>query len=365
MHKFSAMFSCLRQAVIVLDNKSKRIIDSNPAAKSALGFDPTGLPAQDILPYDILSVDADLFVCGSTIICGTTIKGQAASISVVRENNYTIFFIDFVTNKKPSLSINRHMISNLRNNTMGIKMSADRCVAALDEGLLPTDKNISVLYHYYYCLLRTLTQIDSADLLERGELPFSPVNTDLVALCTDLTDTVTHLCEETGVNISFSKVEKELFAVVDPAKIEQLLLNLFANSLAHTAEGNSITLTLSRSGNKVIISLDDDGTGIPQEKLVNIFCLPDDSFDDKLNSSGNGLGLYISFGIAQLHKGVLLIESREGDGTHVRVMLPTDETPAPKFNSPETTYLHKEVSSALSGLADVLSSQSYGPKYED
>ena len=363
MHRaieLSRVFSSLRQAVIGLDNASSSIIFANPAAKSALGFNPTGRPAKEILPYDILSEEATQYVCG------TTINGRAASISVVKEDAYVLFFVDFVNDKKkPSLCINRHMISSLRNSTMGIKMSADRCVARLEEGLLPSDKNISVLYHYYYSLLRTLTQIDSADLLERGELPFSPVSTDLVALCTDLSGTVTQLCEETGVNISFITVEEELFAVVDPAKIEQLLLNLFANSLAHTVAGNNVTLTLSRSANKAIISLDDDGTGIPQDKLVNIFCLPDDNFDDKLNQSGNGLGLYISFGIAQLHKGVLLIESREGGGTRVRIMLPTDETPAPKFNSPETTYLHKEVSTALSGLADVLSSQSYGPKYED
>ncbi len=359
MHKFSSMFSCLRQAVIVMNNNSKNIIDANPAAKTALGFDPVGMPAQDILPCDILTEESDLYVCG------TAIGGKAASISVIKENDYVVFFIDFVKDNKPSLSLNRHMISSLRNNTMGIKMSADRCVAALDDGLLPSDKNISVLYHYYYCLLRTLTQIDSADLLKRGELPFAPVSIDLVVLCTELTNTVAQLCKETGVNISFSTSEKELIAVVDPAKFEQLLLNLIANSLSNTVAGNNITLTLSRSGNRVIISLDDNGTGIPQEKLASIFCLPDDDFDSKINQSGNGLGLYISFGIVQLHNGVLLIESREGGGTRVRIMLPTDETPSPKFNSPTASYHHSELSAALSGLADVLSSQSYGPKYED
>lgn len=363
MHRaieLSRVFSSLRQSVIGLDSMSSTIIFANPSAKAALGFDPTGRPAKELLPYDILSEDATQYVCG------TTLNGRAASISVVKEDTYILLFFDFVNDKKkPSLRINRHMISSLRNSTMGIKMSADRCVAGLEEGLLPSDKNISVLYHYYYCLLRTITQIDSADLLERGELPFFPVNTDLVALCADLTNTVAQLCKETGVNVVFSTSEKELFAVVDPSKIEQLLLNLFANSLSHTTAGNSVTLTLQRTGNKMIISLDDDGCGIPQEKLVNIFCLPDDDFDDKLDQSGNGLGLYISFGIAQLHKGVLLIESRENGGTRVRVMLPTDETPSSKFNSPETPYRHSELSSALSGLADVLSSQSYGPKYED
>jgi len=357
--ELSRMFSSLRQAVIGLDNSSSSVIFANPAAKTALGFDPTGRPAKEILACDILVADS------SSFMCGTTIAGRAASISVVKEQTFDLLFIDFISSSKPALYITRHMISNLRNSIMGIKMSADRCFSMIEDGKTPSEKNVSVLYHYYYSLLRTLTQIDSADLIERGELLFTPVPTNIVKLCSDLVSTVSLLCSDTGVNISFSTEESELIAVVDPGKIEQLLLNLFANSLQHTTSGNNIVLTLTTSGNRLIISLDDDGEGIPQEALSNIFCIPDDTYDNVMNQSGNGLGLYISFGIAQLHKGVLLIESREGGGTRVRVMLPTDENPAPKFNCPETSYRHSGVSSALTELADVLPSSTFGPRYED
>lgn len=357
--EISRMFSSLRQAVIGLDASSSSIIFANPAAKSALGFDPTGRQAREILACDILSG------ASSSYMCGTTIMGRAASVSVVKNHDFILLFIEFISNDKPALYITRHMISNLRNSVMGIKMSADRCFSMIEDGQTPSEKNVSVLYHYYYSLLRTLTQIDSADLIERGEFPFTPVPTNIVKLCSDLVSTVSLLCRETGVNIDFSTEESELIAVVDSGKIEQLLLNLFANSLQHTSAGNNITLSLTSSGNRVILSLDDDGEGIPQESLSNIFCIPDDNYDTVLNRSGNGLGLYISFGIAQLHKGVLLIESREGGGTRVRVMLPTDEEPAPKFNCPETVYRHSGVSSALTGLADVLPSSTFGLKYED
>jgi len=357
--ELSRMFSSLRQAVIGLDSSSSSIIFANPAAKSALGFDPTGHPTQEILACDILVADSASFMCGTTIL------GRAASISVVKEQSFDLLFIDFISNDKPALYITRHMISNLRNSIMGIKMSADRCFSMIEDGITPSEKDVSVLYRYYYSLLRTLSQIDSADLIERGELPFTPVPTNIVKLCSDLVSTVSLLCMDTGVNIVFSSDEVELIAVIDPGKIELLLLNLFANSLQHTSSGNNITLSLTRSENRLIISMDDDGEGIPQEALSNIFCIPDDTYDTVLNQSGNGLGLYISFGIAQLHKGVLLIESREGGGTRIRVMLPTNENPAPKFNCPETTYRHSGVSSALTGLADVLPSSSFGLKYED
>lgn len=353
------MFSSVRQSVIGLDSESYSVIFANPAARTAFGFDPTGSSAKEIISCDILEENS------ADYLCGTTILGRKASISVVKETGLTLLFIDFLSDDKPTLGISRHMISSLRNSAMGIKMSADRCFSILEDGQLPSEKHVSVLYHYYYSLLRTLIQIDSADLIERGELPFSPASVDLVKLCSNVTNTVVTLCAETGVNISFTANKNELITVVDPARIEQLLLNLFANSLQHTVSGDSVTLSLNFTGSRIIISLDDDGEGIPPESISDIFKLPDDSDEKALKRKGNGLGLFIALGIAQQHKGVLLVESRESKGTCVRIMLPVDEDTVQRFNSPETTYRHDDASFVLMELADVLPSASYGPKYED
>jgi len=355
--QLARLFSSVSQAVIGTDGA--KIIFANPAANAAAGYDLEGRSAEETLPAEILAGNADSYICAATIF------GRNASISVIKEGPVFLLFVDFINDGKSALYITRHIISNLRNNAMGLKMSADRCFSLLEDGKSPSEKNISVLYHYYYCLLRTLTQVDSADLIERGTLLFTPVATELVKLCSELCDTVSSLCSKNDVKISFSTDETELIAAVDPSKIEQLLLNLFANSLQHTVSGNSITLSLHRSGNKIVFSLDDDGSGIPQEMLSNIFKLPDDNDDPSVRRSGNGLGLFISFGIVQLHKGVFLIESREGEGTHVRVMLPADESPAPKFSSPDPTYRHSGASFVLTELADVLPSDRFGLKYED
>ncbi|MFB0921818.1 MAG: ATP-binding protein [Oscillospiraceae bacterium] len=355
----SAMFSSVHQAVIGLDSKSYQIIFANPASKTAFGFDLTGSSVKEILSCDVLEGDANNY------LCGTTVLGHRACVSVVKETDVTLLFIDFLSEGKPSLTISRQMINSLRNSAMGIKLSADRCFSMLEDGQMPSEKHISVLYHSYYSLLRTLIQIDSADLIGRGELPFSPVHTDLVKLCSNVTDIVSGLCADKGVNISFKTNKNELFAVVDPARIEQLLLNLFANSLQHTASGNSITLSLNNTGSKIVISLDDDGEGIPPESVSDIFKLPDDNSERALAQKGNGLGLYIALGITQQHQGVLLVESREGKGTCIRLMLPADIEIVQKFNSPETVYLHDDTPLVLTELANVLPSDSYGPKYED
>ncbi|MDR1131846.1 MAG: HAMP domain-containing histidine kinase [Oscillospiraceae bacterium] len=350
------ILSCVRQPVIGFDSASHKIVFVNASVKSLLKYDPAGRPLGEIISEDLIDEGCANYMCGATVF------GKKAGVSVVREKETAFLFIDFLPEEKNSLKLTGQMMNSLRSAAMGIKMSADRCFSSRDAGAAPPEKPIAILYHYYYALLHTLVQIDSADQLGRGELLFSPVSTDLVRLCSELTDSVALFCSDTGVRISFTAHESELTAVVDPARIEQLLLSLFANSLQHTVPGSSVRLSLSLSGNRLVFSLDDDGAGIPREALSKIFDPPDGG---DIHKKGNGLGLMISLGIAQLHKGVLLVESREGKGTRVRVMLPIGENPAPKFLRAETPDRVNSVSTVLTALSEVFSSKNYGPKFED
>lgn len=349
------LFEAVHQPVIGTDGSV--IIFENPAAVSAFG-DMAGQLALNLLPEELLENGAESFICAARL------KGRQAAISVLRDGELFLLFVDFIDGESGTLRMTRQIISGLRNSAMGLKMSADRCFFKLDEGEQPAQQHVSMLYHYYYRLLRTITQVDSASLIERGDMLFSPVSTDLIQLCADLADTVSALSAGSGVSISFSTPEGELFAVIDPERMEQLILNLLANSLEHTRAGNSITISLRRAGERIVLSVDDDGDGISQEALSNIFTPPSPEPELSSTHGGCGLGLYIAYGIAQLHSGVLLIESREGEGTHVRLMLPSDTVPAPKFSTPAAAY-KRSVSTVLTGLAEVLGNNCFGPKLED
>lgn len=349
------LFFNVHQAVIGTDGKT--IIFANPSAEAAFGSGLAGCGAAELLPRELLeNKDGDY-------ICAASIRGKPASISVLKDGELFIFFIELIQSGNAQLYMTRRIISNLRSSIMGLKLSSDHCFNKIDEGKAIPEKYISMLYHYYYKLLRTITQVDSADLIEHNDLPFSPVPTDLVKLCGDLADTASVLNAGAQIDISFSTPERELIAVVDPERMEYLLLNLLANSLKHSSPGGSIAITLKKAGDRAVISVDDDGDGIPRETLSNIFSPPSAETQD-LGSEGIGLGLYIAYGIAQLHKGVLLIESREGEGTHVRVMLPLDAQPSPKFSTPGVVY-SRSVSSVLTGLAEVLQNNCFGPMLED
>ncbi|NLW66148.1 MAG: HAMP domain-containing histidine kinase [Clostridiales bacterium] len=351
-------FDPVRQAIIATDGST--VIYANPVAEAVLGDEIVGKQAADLIPQEILKSEA------ASMACSATIGGKAAAIFIKSGEKLKLFYINFYENDNAgTMPVSPRMTNYLRSCANGIKMSADLCFTPVEEGKMPSEKHISVLYHYYYCLIRMVTQVDSANKLEQGEYTIETVHTDLVKLCRELTATVSNLSRGSCVDIAFLCEEESLTAVVDPAKIELMLLNLFSNSLKHTPPNGSITLSLSKSQDSILISLDDSGNGIPQEKLSLLFSVGNEEFDIAKPDSGLGLGLYIAGSIVRLHNGVMLIESRKGEGTHVRIKLPAGETPSTKFNTPVTPYRSAGISPALTELADILKSDCYGPKYED
>lgn len=346
----------IRQAVIGIDGKS--VTYANSKAKADFGESICGMSVNELIPLEILDNKSGSFSCN------TSIADKPALVSVVKEDDSAILYIELVSEDE-MLRITPHMMNYLRNCATGIKMSADRCFGVRGHERSAETKYVSVLYHYYYCLIRAITQLDNAVKLEVGEFSLNTVPTDLVKLCYELTDTVSKLSESNGINIKFECEETSLIAVIDPINIELVLLNLFSNSIKDSPPGGSIVLSLSKSQDNILISLDDTGKGIPKEKLAKVFSINNDTFDISDPGTGLGLGLFICGSIIRLHKGVMFIESREDEGTHVRIKLPANENPSVTFKTPEKPYRSVGVSPVLTALSDVLKSDCYGLKFED
>lgn len=107
---------------------------------------------------------------------------------------------------------------------------------------------------------------------------------------------------------------------MDPELMESLLLNLIDNGVHASKQGDTVILrALCRNGRKVL-EVQDSGRGIPKEELQNVteaFYMVDKSRSRK--NGGAGLGLALCVKIAELHGGVLDIQSQEGEGTTVTV----------------------------------------------
>ncbi|MEU2658154.1 HAMP domain-containing sensor histidine kinase [Streptomyces sp. NPDC007325] len=115
----------------------------------------------------------------------------------------------------------------------------------------------------------------------------------------------------------------------DPARLQQVLLNLLANARTHTPPGTTVTARVRGEGAAVVVEVEDDGPGIPPALLPAVFerfARGDASRSRQAGSTG--LGLAIVRAVVAAHDGEVTVDSRPGR-TVFRVRLPA-ATPAPR-----------------------------------
>ena len=125
-----------------------------------------------------------------------------------------------------------------------------------------------------------------------------------------------------GVNVLVKATDQELVVMADERRISQVLRNLLANATRHTSQG-SVTVSVVRDRDDVVVAVTDTGDGIPLADLPHIFerfYRADAARAAK--TGGAGLGLAISKTIVEDHQGSMFAESAAGHGATVGFRIP-------------------------------------------
>ena len=171
--------------------------------------------------------------------------------------------------------------------------------------------------------------VSSLLLFARREKP-AKTRCDLNDIIKNATGMVGTCIGSSGLNIEL-ELERNLPAVmVDPHQIEQVLTNLMKNSVdALGDEFGRIRIKTAYNTQYVIITLSDNGPGIPEDIIKHVF---DPFFSTKQKKSGTGLGLSICHGILKEHGGNIEVSSRKGETTFT-IRLPVAESEPETFDS--------------------------------
>ncbi|WP_195619691.1 sensor histidine kinase [Clostridium paraputrificum] len=123
--------------------------------------------------------------------------------------------------------------------------------------------------------------------------------------------------ENKRLNINLDSENKKIYVDID--RIKQVLINLLDNAFKFTEAEGTISIGFSSVEGSLKIIVQDDGCGISEEDLPRV---KEKFYKGKNAKSKNGIGLSICDEIVKLHDGEIIIESKEGKGTLVTVILP-------------------------------------------
>ena len=178
-------------------------------------------------------------------------------------------------------------------------------------------------------MVRLVNDLLNVSRLDTGQMRINPVPTDLAALIQGVIDDLIPLAQARDCRIIFHKSDESYEDVaLDPALLGQVIHNLVENAIAYSRPGpdSHVWVQLERGGGgSWMISVQDNGIGIPEENQDRVFAkfFRSDNAMRK-ETEGTGLGLYLAKMILNQARGKIWFESAEGRGTTFFVEIPAE-----------------------------------------
>lgn len=342
------ILSALTDAVIVLD-QNKNISLINKAGESMLGKsadEATGHPIDYFLK--LFEKDADVT---STIYETSSTKNNLKLVSKKNENNNKTFFVNLTCSKLveqngiSSWVLQLHDISSAKQlETMKegfVSMAAHELRTPLTsmkgylsvfmedyKNTLNADQK-DLLNHVAANTQRLLELVENllnVSRVERGALTFNVQVIDLISVAKQVVEDFNERALEKSIELKFRQTMEIIPNVrADKVRITEVLGNLIGNAINYTSANGRVEIWCEKVGDEVVTYIADNGQGISEEaqhKLFTKFYRVSDGLTKNQNSQGNGLGLYISKSIMDMHRGKIWVDSKVGYGTRFAFSLP-------------------------------------------
>jgi len=157
---------------------------------------------------------------------------------------------------------------------------------------------------------------------QTGRLNYSPAVIEYQRILDNSLTVLRSLAENKNIEIK-AENELELKIFADPFMIETVLRNLINNAIKFTPEGGQIVVSAKNENDQILVSVSDNGIGIPEEDTKNLFLI-----DSKVkrkgtnNEDGSGLGLILCQEFVDKHNGKIWVESTLGKGSAFTFSIP-------------------------------------------
>ena len=185
-------------------------------------------------------------------------------------------------------------------------------------------RQLTIIHDQSAKLGRLVRELLDVSRIQSGRLEFDFALVDLG----DVVKAAVEQAQMTSPSHTYDvRTEGDLTVMGDRDHLEQVISNLVDNAVKYSPDGGPVRVRAARQGESVVVTVEDEGIGIPKEQVARVFDLFFRTHEaEARRTPGLGLGLYITRGIVERHGGRIWAESAKGKGTCVHVTLPVRQT---------------------------------------
>ena len=171
--------------------------------------------------------------------------------------------------------------------------------------------------------------------METGRLSVVSQPLNISELLTESVDMYIELARQQGIELVFTRPAQDVTVSGDPNRLKQVFINIIDNAVKYTEKGGQVLVDQITEEGCVRITVKDTGVGIPAQDIDRV---KEKFYKANKTVRGSGIGLAVADEIIKQHKGLLFLESTEGVGTTVTIVLPLSEN----TDEPEEPEQEKE-----------------------
>ena len=242
------------------------------------------------------------------------------------EYQFTVTLLEDITRLKEIDSMKSEFVSTvshefrtpLTSMNMGLSMVINEDTGELNE---EQRELLEAAYEDVERLTELVNDLLDLSKIESGRIEMEFDKVDVNDIIEKTLNPFYKQAEEKEIDLKFKQSEDNIFAYADPSKISWVISNLVGNALRYADKGK-IEVDAEIKGRRVLVSVADNGPGIPREYQSKIFDKFVRAGNDKDEKSGTGLGLAISKEIITAHNGRIWVDSEEGAGSTFSFYIP-------------------------------------------
>ena len=209
----------------------------------------------------------------------------------------------------------RNPLAPIRNGLQVLRLSRDEQTRARSQAMM--DRQLAHM-------VRMIDDLLDVSRIGRNKMELRRARVALADVVGSAVETARPAIEEAGHELTVSLPPHPVFLDADLTRLSQVLSNLLTNSAKYTERGGTVRLSADSDGCRVVVSVRDNGIGIPARALPTIF----DMFSQvnrpiERSTGGLGIGLALVKGLVEMHGGTVEARSEgEGRGSTFTVTLP-------------------------------------------